>query len=477
MLTSARHILKRYYFMDNIHDIKLFLEPQSIAIIGISRKTGEKHDNALQNLLAYGYRGRIYPVNPNADEILGIKAYPSIKSIENPVDHAVIVTPRTQVPGHIRDCAEKGVKAITIVTQGFSDAGDDEGQYLHKEIVRLASTTGVRILGPNSFGSANVYTNFCPAFAKLQMQRNPVALVCQSGMLFNGVSEYRFVGKGIDVANITNVDFADCLEYFEQDPQVKVIVLHIEGMPDARRFLKIARRVSMKKPVIALKTGRGEQGIAAAQSHTGSLAGKNEVWDSAFKQAGVISVDNLEELVDVTRTLSMLPVMDNPNVAVATFSGGTGIMALDGMRNSKLRSGDLPPKTRDLLKKHTPAWLSVGNPLDYWPMIMGADNQPGMIIEILEPLLQDNSFGGIIFIQIVPDEYRGEYAKQILTGMVEKYPHRPLTAIFTGPLNSEYVKKLQEEGKVLAFPTPERASRALARLWQYSEYRRQNAVY
>lgn len=238
--------------MDNIKDIRLFLEPQSLAIIGISRKTGEKYDNALQNLLAYGYRGRIYPVNPNADEILGIKSYPSIKNITEPVDHAVIVTPRRQVPGHIRDCAEKGIRAITIVTQGFSDSSDEEGKNLYNEVLKLARDTGVRIVGPNSFGSANVYANFCSAFARLSMQHNPVALICQSGMLFNGISEYRFVGKGIDVANITNVDFADCLEYFEQDPQVKVIVLHIEGMPDARRFLKVARRVSTKKPIICL---------------------------------------------------------------------------------------------------------------------------------------------------------------------------------------------------------------------------------
>ena len=153
------------------------------------------------------------------------------------------------------------------------------------------------------------------------------------------------MGKGIDVANITNVDFADCLEYFEQDHQVKVIVLHIEGMPDARRFIKIARRVSLKKPIIALKTGRSEQGIAAAQSHTGSLAGTNEVWDAALKQAGIIRVDNLEEMVDITRTLSMLPPLENPNIAVATFSGGTGIMAMDGMQNSRLRIGNIQANT------------------------------------------------------------------------------------------------------------------------------------
>jgi acyl-CoA synthetase (NDP forming) len=165
--------------MDNTQSIKPFLEPESVAIIGLSRKTGENHYNALENLLSYGYKGRIYPINPNATEILGVKAYPSIKNVEDAVDLAVIVTPRSQVPGHVRDCAEKGIKCISIVTQGFTDAGDEEGKRLYKEIVEIADSTGCRILGPNTFGSANVFTNFSSSFARLYQYSEFRRALCQ----------------------------------------------------------------------------------------------------------------------------------------------------------------------------------------------------------------------------------------------------------------------------------------------------------
>jgi len=458
--------------MNNMQSLKPFLEPESVAIIGLSRKTGENHYNALENLLSYGYKGRIYPINPNAAEILGVKAYPSIKNVEDSVDLAVIVTPRSQVPVHVRNCAEKGVRCISIVTQGFTDAGDEDGKRLYKEIVEIADSTGCRILGPNTFGSANVFVNFSSSFARLHMQRNPVGLICQSGMLFNCVSEYRFVGKGIDVGNICNVDFSDCLEYFEQDPQVNVIVLHIEGMPDARKFFNAAQRITRKKPIIALKTARSQQAATAAHSHTGSLAGKNEIWEAALKQAGIIGVDSLEELVDITRTFCMLPLMKRPDIAVATFSGGTAIMALDGLRNSKLKIGKLSESTRTKIQKMAPDWLAIGNPLDYWPMVMGSDNRPRLMRDVMEALLADEGFGGIIFIQIVPTPEMGQEMGQLLTGLVTMYPRRPLIAAFTGPYNFECAKELQTEGRVLAFPTPERAARAFVRLYQYSELRR-----
>ena len=203
---------------NNIEDLRPFFEPRSVAIIGLSRKTGKGTHNALENLLDYGYKGKIYPINPNATEILGVKVYPSIKDVEGPVDLAVLVTPRSQVPTHVRNCAEKGVKCVTIVTQGFTDAGDPEGNKLFEEIVATANAFRCRILGPNSFGSANAYHRFSSSFAKVTMQPNPVGLICQSGGLFNGLSEFSFVGKAIDVGNICNVDFADCLEYFENDP-------------------------------------------------------------------------------------------------------------------------------------------------------------------------------------------------------------------------------------------------------------------
>ena len=457
--------------MDNWKDLKPFLEPQAIAIIGLSRKTGEHGNNALENLLSYGYRGKIYPVNPNTSEILGVKTYPSIKDVEGPVDLAVISTHRSRVPAHVRECAEKGIKCISIVTQGFIDAGDEEGRRLFKEIADIAKSSGCRILGPNSFGSANVFHNFCSAFARISMQRNPVGLICQTGGLFNSSSEFRFIGKGIDIGNICNVDFADCLEYFEHDPEVKVIVLHIEGMLDARRFLNVAKRVAGKKPIVALKTGKNEQAAKAVSSHTGSLAGQHEIWEAALKQSGIISVDSFEELTDVTRAFCLLPPLTKPDICVATFSGGMAIMALDAMRNTGLSAGRLSQTTLSKIEKLSPEWLSVGNPVDFWPIVMGSDSMTRALSDILEILLSDHEFGGLLFIQIIPAPAMSREIKGLLDSLQVKYPDRPLVAALTGPCSFELVKELQNEGRVLAFPAPERAVRALARLYQYTDFR------
>jgi len=460
--------------MDNVHGLKPFFEPRSIAIIGLSRKTGAGTYNALENLVSYGYKGQIYPVNPNAGEIMGVKSYASVKDIQGPVDLAVISTPRARVPAHIRECAAHGIRCISIVTQGFNDAGDEEGNRLSGEIKEIAASTGCRILGPNSFGSANVFHHFSSAFARISMQASPVGLVSQTGGIFNGVSEFRFVGKGIDVGNICNVGFADCLEYFEHDPQVKVIALHIEGMPDARRFIDTARRISPHKPIVALKTGRSRQAVKAAQSHTGSLAGSNEIWEAAFRQAGIISVSSLEELVDVTRTLYMLPPLINPNICVATFSGGTAIMALDAMQGTDLLAADPAPATIDKIAKLAPAWLGVGNPVDYWPMVMGTESLSRSISGIMDILLADKTFGGWMFIQIIPDTVVSGHTRDMLKDLVSGHPGKPLVCVLTGAQGSELIKELQEDSSVLAFPTPERASRALGHVYRYSKYRRIN---
>jgi acetyltransferase len=457
--------------MDNYKSLRPFLEPRSIAIIGLSRRTGEGSNNALENLLGYGYQGKIYPINPNTSEILGVKAYPSIKDVEAAVDLAVISTHRSRVPAHVRECAERGIKCISIVTQGFIDAGDEEGRKLFKEIGDIAKSSGCRILGPNSFGSANVFHNFSTAFARIDMQKNPVGLICQTGSLFNNSSEFRFTGKAIDVGNICNVDFADCLEYFEHDPDVKAIVLHIEGMQDARRFFNVAKRVAGKKPIVALKTGKDEQAARAASSHTGSLAGRHVVWEAALKQAGAISVDSFEELVDVTRAFCLLPALTNPNVCVATFSGGVAIMALDAMRNTKLHAGKLSQATAAKIERLAPEWLSVGNPVDHWPIVMGSGSMTRTLSDILEILLSDKEFGALLFIQIVPSPAMSREIKGILDSLAAKYPSRPLVATLTGPCSFELVRELQAEGRVLAFTAPERAIHALARVHEYTEFR------
>ena len=246
--------------------------------------------------------------------------------------------------------------------------------------------------------------------------------------------------------------------------------MHIEGMSNARRFINVARRVSAKKPVVAIKTGKIEQSVRAASSHTGSLAGRHVIWEAALKQAGVISVDSFEELTDITRAFCLLPPLTKANICVATFSGGIAIMALDAMMDTKLHAGKLSQTTRAKIEKMAPDWLSVSNPVDFWPIVMGSGSMTRTLSDILEILLSDEEFGALLFIQIIPSPAMSREIKGIIDSLVAKYPSRPLVDALTGPCSFELVRELQSEGRALAFTAPERAMRALGRLHQYSEF-------
>jgi len=261
--------------MNVVEQMKRFVEPKSVAIFGVSRRPNIHH--ILQNLLSYGYQGKIYPINPNATEILGVKTYSRIADITDEIELAIINLPRSLVPGIVRECVEHGIQSIIIETQGFADAIDEKGKQLQREIDKLIKESHVRILGPNSLGTANAFTNFSSAYSKLNMAKIPVGIICQTGVFFHHLSQLVLVGKGIDLGNACDIDFADAMEYFEQDSETKIVVLHIEGVRDASRFITTANRLAQKKPVLALKTGRSELATEAVQSHTGSLIGKDEV--------------------------------------------------------------------------------------------------------------------------------------------------------------------------------------------------------
>ena len=229
--------------MNVVEQMKLFIEPRSVAFVGLTRATGFFSWNALEHLLKYGYEGKVYPVNPAADEILGVKCYPSVKDIPGEVDLAVILTPPKRAPKLVRECTEKGIKAIIIVGQGLAD-GDRLGRQLQEEIVSIARDGGARIVGPNTFGTGNAFINFNTAFVPMDMREVPIGIICQTGLFMSGLPNFPIVGKGIDIGNSGDIDFTDGLEYFENDPDVRVILLYIEGMRDGRRFMKTASRVA-----------------------------------------------------------------------------------------------------------------------------------------------------------------------------------------------------------------------------------------
>ena len=451
--------------------MKRFVEPESVAIVGATRKSGEFSMNIMEHLISYGYAGKLYPINPNAAEILGVKAYADISGITGPIDLALIVTARETVPGVLQSCADKGIKCASIVAQGFGDATDKDGHELSRQLTGIVRATGIRVLGPNTFGTANAFINFSTSFARIKLDKNPVGVVCQSGLFFHGLPEFRLTGKCIDLGNACDIGFTEALEYFENDPQVKVIGLHIEGTKDTQGLLKAIKRATAEKPVIVLKTGRSEQAARAMQSHTGSLAGDSLIWDAALKSAGAIRVNDLEEFFDTVRMFSMAPLMKNNKIAVATFSGAAGILAMDAMRDTKLQIGALSDDTTAKLVKLAPAWLKVANPVDYWPIMMGYADQGRAMMDVMDILLSDDGIGGVLFTQVAFTPKYSEMMQMFLNHLAEQHPGKPFMSAISGTYNGDFINGLQQEGKHLAFHTPERAARAFSHLWEYSRLR------
>jgi acetyltransferase len=282
-----------------IDEMKLLMEPRSVALVGMTRRTGKGAFNTLENLLAIGFQGKIYPVNPEATDILGLKAYPDCASLPAGIDLAIIATPRQVVPTVIRDCIRRGIKAAVITSAGFAEA-DETGKELQSEVLSIAKRGGMRIVGPNSLGIVNNFSNFTSAFVPSPTDKIPIALVCQSGGFLNGFAGFTS-GKSIDLGNTSDVDFPDVLQYLGNDPDMKLIALQIESVTDGARFADIASKVSKRIPTLALKIARSEEAARAATSHTGSITGKAEVYQAAFKQAGIIPVRDVDEMGDLAR--------------------------------------------------------------------------------------------------------------------------------------------------------------------------------
>ena len=463
--------------MGVVAQLKPFFEPKSVAVVGANPNSGELAFNLVENLAQNGYRGKVYPVNPNYSEILGQKCYSNLKEIRGEVDLAVILTSRTVVPNIVKQCGEKGIRAAIVVGQGFAEAEDEEGTRLQQRVVEAARKGSVRVLGPNTFGSANAFINFSTAFLKqTDMRKWPVGVVSQSGLFFGTIGRLRLIGKGIDVGNTCDVDIADALEYFEQDAQVKVIVLHIEGINEGKRFKEVAQRVARVKPVLAMKTGRSERTAHAAQSHTASLIGDDAVWDAVFKQCRIIRARSLDELGDLVRAFLYLPLMRGRGIAIATGSGGIGIMSMDACAECNLEVAELSPGTRRRLKAMSPSWHRIGNPLDTWPIVMLA---PRPLAETFQALvtevLRDPQVNGLLFFGGAWFERLTPPITRVITELADAFPEKPLAFCFCeGWLYEirarDLSEKLEQIGKGAIFSNPDDAVRALAGLADRYEF-------
>ena len=340
------------------------LKPKSIAIIGASTNPNKIGYKVVLNLLESQYKGGIYPVNPSATEILGLKCYPTVNDIPYVVDAAVITVPAKGVLEVTKQCGEKGVKGMIVITSGFSEVGDVE---LEREIVRVARSYGMRVLGPNIVGTLSNSDHLNASFAPFLPLPGKASLVSQSGALLiamDAATYTRRVGfdKMISIGNMSDVDFSELIRYLSEDPDTNCITLYVEGLHNGREFMDAAR--ACKKPIIMLKAGVSEHGAAAAASHTGSLAGAAKVYSAAMEQAGITQATDLNDLFDSTLALSLQPTMKGDNLLILTNGGGVGVLATDAAEKYGLPLNFAPAEVQAEMKKHMPDFGSAKNPVD-----------------------------------------------------------------------------------------------------------------
>ncbi len=458
----------REYVLDRLDAI---LNPKSVAVVGASRKEGKIGHTVVKNLIQGGFKGKIYPINPKADEILGLKAYPSLKDVPDEVDLAIIVVPAKITPQVIREAGEKGVKGLVVITAGFSEVGNKE---LEDEIVRIAREYKMPLIGPNVVGVLNANVNLNASFAQDLPYPGKIAFISQSGALVIGLigwtHMYRVgISKIVSIGNKADVDFSELITYFaERDPETKVIAIYMEGT-DAGRELVEATKRAMKagKVVVILKGGRSKRGELATMSHTGSLAGSAKVYQAAFKQGYVIEVDNLTELYDVPLALANQPPAKNDNIIVITNGGGAGVLATDAAERYGIPLSDTPSELKKILRNFMPPFGSDKNPVD----LTGQANEEDYYGAIVETA-KFPGVGGIVALYChtaITDPMK--LAQKIRdAAKVANERGIPVTVSMIGGEEVERANLWLREQGVPAYPTPERAVRAMGALRQFGRY-------
>ena len=443
--------------------MKNFMEPESVALIGISRKSGPGSFNLMENMIGFGFSGKIFPINPKADMILGKKVYQNIREVKEKIDLAVISAPREDTVPILQDCVAAGVKAAIIVNQGFADA-NKEGKDIQQQITKIAKRDGIRVLGPNTLGVLNNFNNFTTSFMPISKEKTPVGLICQSGIFFVGAHEFSgTIGKGIDVGNACDIGFYEALNYLGNDPDIRIIAIHMEGVTNGEKFLSLAKKVVKKKPIIILKTGSSETGAKAAISHSGTMAGNYQLYKASLKQAGVVFLEADGQMLHAVKSMLHLPALKGDRIAVITYSGAAGIMVSDALERYNLKLSALSPETIKKVAELSPDWMPLANPLDIWPAVMkyGTDKAYSTAIKAV---MNDPQVDGVICIAIAPrlPEFSFLEVSKSLNRTVEELPDKPVVAWLYGPNPEEISAKFEKKKRIMIYPTLDLAAWSLS---------------
>ena len=452
------------------HDLERFFMPASIAVVGASRNPQKLGYVLLDNLQRARYRGRLYPVNPKAERILGLTCHATVATLDETPDLAVLTVPARAVAQVLEECGQRGVRAAVVITAGFRETGP-EGARAEEVLVAVARRYGIRLVGPNSVGIINTSIGMNATFAETAPVQYEVGMLSQSGAVAAAILDWaRSIGLGFskfvslgNMADLTDVDF---LEFLGGDPETKIIVGYLEGITDGRRMMDVARRITPSKPVIVIKVGGTQAGARAAASHTGALATSDAVVDAAFRQVGIVRAATMAELFDYTLCFAYAPAPAGPRVAVVTNAGGPGVMASDAIERLGLKLARLSPEREQALRERLPAAAATANPID----VLG-DGDAERYQAVLEVLRDDPSVDAIVALLTPQRMTEPERIARVIS-YIAREQTKPLIAVFMGGEAVGRARALLDEARVPVYAYPERAVRALAAMVQYGSYRR-----
>jgi acetyltransferase len=447
--------------------LKPFFEPSSVAVIGASRDPDKLGYAVLKNLVEGGYaeRGTVYPINPKAEEILGRRAHASVLDVPESIDLAVIVIPYPYVPEALRECGQKGIPAAIVISAGFREAGM-EGLERERELIAIAEQYNLRLVGPNCLGVIDTYTPLNASFSAGTPPSGPMAFMSQSGALGTAILDWAQAGrlglaKFVSLGNKADVSEIDLMEAWVDDPNTKVILMYSEGLPKGEEFINVARRVTRHKPVVAIKSGVTQSGSRAVSSHTGSLAGSEQAYQAAFRQAGVLRAESMEALFDMALALGYQPPLGGDRVAIITNAGGPGILATDALERYGMSLARFETETIQALEQYLPDAASAANPVD----VLG-DARADRYRFALNQVAADPNVDGLLVV-LTPQAMTEIEATAQVVGEIAGKLDKPTLACFMGEAKIVAGIDVLAECGVPNYPFPERAARAFQSMSHY----------
>ena len=439
-------------------NLEKFFEPKSVVVIGASSVPRKPGNDVIRNILANGYSGKLYLVNPKGEEIMGMKVHPSIRDLPEGIDLAIIILPASANPQAVRECAARGIQAIVLAAGGFSEV-DEKGEELQEALIKAVRETGVRVIGPNTSGHTSTPHNFTSTFFPLgKIPRGNISYIAQTGNFATHTMRYIITGENFGVARVVgfgnkvDVEESEVLEYYAEDPETKAIFMYLESFKRPKRFFEIAREVTRKKPVVLLKGGSTSEGARAAVAHTAAMAAEDRVIDGALRQAGIVRVYKYSHLFLAAKALACMPLPLGNRVSFSAPSGAMLVVLTDLCRKFwNLEVPNVEERTRQRLQEISPPYIRMRNPVDIWPAayLQGVE---AAYREGTEAVLKDPNIDAVVPILLITDD-TGVPSLDFIVELARKYPEKPIYVTFSGEKkHMEAAKAFLEPKGVPTFP-------------------------